>query len=112
MIKKLSLIAVLCSLCVSQACIAADTYVSGQITSLMAHGTDPAIRLSNGNAVPTKCDGGNYGWLYFEGTAEERQRIYATALALALSNKAVDVYTNGDGAQCRINNIQIILGLN
>lgn len=85
MIKKLSLIAVLCSLCVSQACIAADTYVSGQITSLMAHGTDPAIRLSNGNAVPTKCDGGYYGWLYFQRSAEKRQRVYA--IALALSNK-------------------------
>ena len=90
---------------------AADTYVSGQITSLNAHGTDPAIRLT-GNAVPTKCDGGSYGWLSFAGTAEERQRVYATALALALSNKAVTVYTNGDGTQCRINNIQIISGLN
>ncbi|MCS4306763.1 hypothetical protein M2404_001088 [Rheinheimera pacifica] len=40
---------------------AADDYVGGQITSLKAHGTDPAIRLS-GNVVPAKCDGGTYGY--------------------------------------------------
>lgn len=89
----------------------ADYYVGGQITSLKAHGTDPAIRLS-GNVVPAKCDGGTYGWMYFAGTPEERHRIYATALALSLTNKAVTVYTNSDGTTCRINNIQIISGLN
>lgn len=90
---------------------AGDTYVSGQITSLLAHGTDPAIRIT-GNVAPTKCNGGDYGWLYFAGTPEERHRVYATALALSLTNKAVTVYTNGDGSTCRITNIQIISGLN
>lgn len=90
---------------------AAEDYVSGQITSLLAHGTDPAIRIQ-GNQVPTLCNGGTYAWLHFAGTPEERQRIYATALALALSNKAVTVYTNTDGQQCRISSIQIISGLN
>jgi hypothetical protein len=92
-------------------CLASDTYVSGQITSLLAHGTDPAIRIQ-GNIAPTKCDGGAYGWIYFAGTPEERHRVYATALALSLVGKPVTVYTNGDGSTCRINNIQIISGLN
>ena len=90
---------------------AADYYVSGQVTSLKAHGTNPAIRLS-GNVVPAKCDGGTHGWLFFAGTPEERHRIYATALALSLTNKYVTVYTNADGTTCRINNIQITSGLN
>lgn len=96
-----------CSFSVS----AADYYASGKITSLLAHGTDPAIRIT-GNISPDKCDGGAYGWLKFQGTAEERHRIYSTALALAVVGKTVTVYTNSDGAQCRINNIQLISGLN
>jgi len=95
----------------SASVLSADNHVTGQITSLKANGTDPAIRIE-GNQVPLKCNGGNYGWLYFEGTPEERQRIYATALALALTNKSVTVYTNHDNTICRINNIQIISGLN
>lgn len=90
---------------------AGDTYVSGQITSLLAHGTDPAIRIT-GNVAPTKCDGGAYGWIYFAGTPEERHRVYATALALSLTSKDVTVYTNGDGQICRIHNIQVTSGLN
>ena len=90
---------------------AAETYVSGQITSLLAHGTDPAIRIT-GNVAPTKCNGGAYGWLYFAGTPEDRHRVYATAFALSLTNKAVTVYTNGDGGTCRITNIQVTSGLN
>lgn len=91
--------------------VVADTYASGQVTSLMAHGTNPAIRLT-GNVSPVRCDAGTHGWLYFEGTPEERHRIYSTALALSLTSKVVTVYTNGDGTQCRINNIQIASGLN
>ncbi len=81
-------------------------YLSGKITSLLASGTDPGIRLS-GNGSPDNCDGGKYGWLRFQGTAEERNRIYASALAFSLSKKRVTVYTNRDGTQCRINNIQV-----
>lgn len=82
-------------------------YASGQITSLLSHGTDPAIRLTS-NVTPDSCDGGNYGWIYFQGTPEERSRMFATALALSLTGKAVTVYTNSDNQQCRINNIQVV----
>ncbi len=51
-------------------------------------------------------DGGTYGWIYFQGTEEQRNRVYASALAL--SGKAVTVYTNADGTTCRINNIQAL----
>ncbi len=79
-------------------------HASGKIISLMAS-SNPAIRLS-GNISPDNCDGGTYGWLYFKGSPEEKQRIYASALALSLSGIAVTVYTNNDGTQCKINNIQ------
>lgn len=90
---------------------AATNYVGGKITSLLASGTDPAIRLTR-NVSPDSCSGGPYGWLYFQGTAEEQARIYATALALSLTGHQVTVYTNSDGGTCRINNIQITSGLN
>lgn len=77
----------------------------------MAHGNNPAIRLT-GNISPILCDGGNYGWLYFKGTAEEQSRIFASAMALSLSGKTVTVYTNSDGGTCRISNIQVTSGLN
>ena len=86
-------------------------YVSGKITSLRASASDPAIRVSDG-MVPDSCDGGAYGWLYFQGTPEERNRVYASALALSLAGKVVTVYTNNDGTTCRINNIQVTSGLN
>ena len=91
--------------------IAGPSYATGKITSLLASGTNPAIRLT-GNVSPDLCDGGNYGWLYFAGTAEERNRVYASALALSLVGKTVAVYTNSNGQQCRINNIQVTSGLN
>lgn len=86
-------------------------YVSGKVTSLLAHGQAPSIRLT-GNVSPDNCDGGAYGWLGFQGTAEEQSRVYATAMAMALSGKTVTVYTNSDGGPCKINNIQITGGLN
>ncbi len=90
---------------------AGPTWAQGKVTSLLAHGTDPAIRLSN-NISPDNCDGGVYGWLRFSGTPEDRNRVYATALAMSLAGKTVTVYTNSDGSSCRINNIQITGGLN
>lgn len=90
---------------------AGPNYVSGKITSLKASATNPAIRLT-GNVSPDNCDGGNYGWLYFQGTSEERNRVYASALALALAGKSVTVYTNNDGQTCRISEIQVTSGLN
>jgi TRAP-type mannitol/chloroaromatic compound transport system substrate-binding protein len=63
-------------------------------TSLLASATDPAIRLT-GNISPELCDGGTYGWLYFQGTGEERNRVYSTALALSLTGKNVAIYANG-----------------
>lgn len=87
------------------------TWASGEITSLKASATEPAIRLV-GNISPDNCSGGKYGWLYFQGTPQQRQWIYSTALAMSLSGKEVHVYTNGDGEKCRINNIQITRGLN
>lgn len=90
---------------------AASSWSSGKITSLLAHGTDPAIRLT-GNVSPDNCDGGVYGWLHFQGSPEERNRIYSSALALSLTGKNVTVYTNSDGSACRINNIQVTSGLN
>jgi hypothetical protein len=91
--------------------LAGSSWASGKITSLLASGTNPAIRLE-GNISPDLCSGGTYGWLYFQGTPEERQRIYASALAFSLAGKRVTVYTNNDGTTCRINNIQITSGLN
>jgi hypothetical protein len=109
---KLDKVLVISSLLlVSNISIAGSTYVGGKITSLLASATDPAIRLT-GNVSPELCDGGTYGWLYFEGTAEERNRVYSTALALSLTGKNVTIYVNGDGARCRINNIQVTIGLN
>ena len=96
---------------VSSTAFSGPSYSSGKITSLLASGTDPAIRLA-GNVSPDNCDGGTYGWLYFNGTAEERSRIYASALALSLSGKTVTVYTNTDGTRCRIHNMQVTSGLN
>ncbi|MEC4728633.1 hypothetical protein HWQ46_24225 [Shewanella sp. D64] len=85
---------------------AGTTWATGKVTSLLASGTNPAIRLA-GNISPDRCSGGTYGWLYFSGTAEEKNRVYATALAMSLSGKTVTVYTNGDDTTCRIGNIQI-----
>lgn len=90
---------------------AGSHYIGGKVTSLLASGTNPAIRLT-GNVSPTLCDGGTWGWLYFQGSAEERSRIYSTALAMSLAGKTVTVYTNNDGTTCRIHNIQITNGLN
>ncbi|MBL1277921.1 MAG: hypothetical protein COB30_017720 [Ectothiorhodospiraceae bacterium] len=86
-------------------------HVGGKVTSLLAHGQSPSIRLT-GNVSPDLCDGGTYGWLGFQGTAEEQSRIYATAMAMAVTGKTVTVYTNSDGGPCKINNIQITSGLN
>lgn len=90
---------------------AGTNYASGKVTSLSAHGSNPAIRLT-GNISPDNCDGGNYSWLYFSGTTEEKSRVYSTALAMAVAGKTVTVYTNSDGSQCKIYNIQITSGLN
>lgn len=90
---------------------AADHYVSGKITSLLGSGIDPAIRLT-GNKTPDACNGGRYGWLHFQGSTQEKQWIYATALAMSLAGKSVTVYTNNDGDNCRISNIQVTSGLN
>ncbi len=90
---------------------AGPTWATGKVTSLMASATNPAIRLT-GNISPDNCDGGHNGWIYFSGTAEDKNRVYATALAMSLSGKIVTVYTNGNGAQCQISNIQITSGLN
>lgn len=49
---------------------AANYSVGGQIASLKAHGTDPAIRLSV-NIVPAKCEGGTSGLMYFAGTVAD-----------------------------------------
>lgn len=95
---------------ISVPAIAGPNYASGKITSLMASGTNPAIRLV-GNISPDSCDGGTYGWLYFEGTAEEKNRIYATAMALSIIGEPLTVYTNSNGGVCKINNIQA-LGMN
>jgi len=89
---------------------AGPNYVSGKVTSLNAQGANPKIRLT-GNVSPDLCDGGSYGWLAFNGTAEEKARIYATALAMALAGKSVTVYTNSDGTTCKISRIEV-LGLN
>lgn len=62
--------------------------------------------------MPEQCDGGVYGWLSFKGTTEEKARLYGSALALSLAGKTVTVYTNNDGAVCRIFNIQVTTGLN
>lgn len=85
--------------------------MSGKITSLFVHGNDPAIGIA-GKLSPEQCSGGRYGWLYFSGTPEERNRVYASALVLSLSSKTVTVYTNSDGDKCRIDNIQVTGGLN
>lgn len=89
---------------------AADHYVGGRITSLMGSAAEPAIRI-DGKKVPDKCDGGIYGWLYFSGSQQEKQWLYSTALAMAVTDKVVTVYTNADGGTCRINNIQVTSGL-
>ncbi|MDM3871226.1 hypothetical protein QSV34_07640 [Porticoccus sp. W117] len=94
----------------SQLTFAASHYVSGKISSLLAHATNPAIRIS-GNITPDDCDGGGYGWLYFAGTVEERNRLYSSALAFSLAGKTVTVYTNNDGQVCKIHNIQVTSGL-
>lgn len=90
---------------------AAPGSVSGKVTSLLASGTSPAIRVT-GNATPDNCDGGIYGWMGFQGTPEEQARVYATALAMAVSGHSVAVYTNTDGGPCKIENIQVTGGLN
>lgn len=107
MVKTFPLIV---GLLISHSALSGPNYASGKITSLAGDETNPAIRLTN-NVSPDQCDGGTYGWLYFAGTAEERARTYATALAMALTGHRVTVYTNSDGTTCRITNIQA-LGLN
>ncbi|MBL4703801.1 MAG: hypothetical protein JKY54_04730 [Flavobacteriales bacterium] len=98
------------ALFLSCSALAGPHYASGQITSLSADATNPAIRLTS-NKSPDLCDGGTYGWLYFKGTSEERTRVYSSAMALAISGKTVTVYTNSDNERCEIYNIQA-LGLN
>ena len=109
--RGLKFFAVLSLLGMSIVASAGEHYVSGKVTSLLGSGTDPAIRLTN-NISPTGCDGGTYGWLYFHGTEEQKQRTYSTALAMSLSGHTVTVYTNNDGQKCRIQNIQVTTGLN
>ena len=109
MLKSVAILSAIL-VCSVTALAAGPDYASGKITSLLASGTDPAIRLT-GNVSPINCNGGTHGWLYFQGTPEERTRIYSSALALSISGKEVTVYTNTDGGTCRINNIQA-LGLN
>jgi hypothetical protein len=77
----------------------------------MTHGSNPAIRLTV-NISPDNCDAGHYGWIYFQGTAEERARVYSTALAMSIAGKTVTIYTNGDNTTCRIDNIQVTSILN
>ncbi|MBL1278198.1 MAG: hypothetical protein COB30_019150 [Ectothiorhodospiraceae bacterium] len=95
----------------STTAVAGEYFVSGKITSLLASAKNPAIRIA-GNISPSGCNGGTYGWLYFVGTAEERNRVYASALALSLAGKTVTAYTNSDGGVCQITNIQVTNGLN
>ncbi|MCH2160083.1 MAG: hypothetical protein MK096_15040 [Oleiphilaceae bacterium] len=102
--KRIFLLA-LVMLLTSPFAISGSGHASGKITSLKASATAPAIRLT-GNISPDLCDGGTYGWLYFRGTAQEQQWIYATALALSLSGVSVTVYTNTDGGRCKIYDIQ------
>ena len=109
--KKLAAISVIIVILFAGPANAGASYVSGKVTSLLAHGTNPAIRLE-GNVSPDRCDGGAYGWLYFRGTAEEQMRIYSTALAMSLAGKRVTVYTNADDGICKIVNIQVTSGLN
>ncbi len=109
--KILIAVSILLSVLISGSVQAGPHYVSGKVTSLSAHGTNPAIRLE-GNVSPDDCDGGTYGWLYFKGTADEKMRIYSTALAMSLAGKRITVYTNKDGTTCVIYNIQITSGLN
>lgn len=109
---KISLVVVFLMGCVfALSASAGQNFVSGKITALMGSGTEPAIIIDL-DKVPTGCYGGTYHWLFFAGTAEERQWIYSTALAMAVTGKTVSVYTNSDGTTCRINNIQITTGLN
>lgn len=89
--------------------LAGPNFVSGKVTSLLAHGLAPSIRLT-GNVSPDNCDGGVYGWLGFQGLPEEQARVYSTALAMAITSKTVTVYTNTDGGPCKIGNIQITNG--
>ncbi len=91
--------------------IAGPNYATGKVTSLYASGTDPGIRIT-GNASPSQCDGGTYGWLFFSGTEQQKQWMYSTALAMSLSGKTLTVYTNNNGERCRIYNIQVTGGLN
>lgn len=108
--KFIKIVTALMIITLNQSACAGETWASGKVTSLLSSGTDPAIRLS-GNISPDKCSGGKYGWLYFTGTAEEKSRVYSTALAMSLAGKTVTVYTNGDGSRCRIGNIQITSGI-
>lgn len=50
---------------------AGTTWATGKITSLMASGTNPAIRLS-GNISPDRCSGGTYGGYIFPGLPKRR----------------------------------------
>lgn len=109
--KKLATIIVIIGILFAESANAGPSHASGKVTSLKAHGTNPAIRLE-GNVSPDLCDGGTYGWLYFKGTAEEKMRVYSTALAMSLAGKRITVYTNSDGGKCEISNIQITSGLN
>ncbi|WP_185976901.1 hypothetical protein [Shewanella psychropiezotolerans] len=108
---KLGILGMVISLCMVNSAFAGTTWATGLVTSLMASAMSPAIRLT-GNITPDNCDGGSHGWIYFNGTPEEQHRVYATALAMSLSGKTITVYTNGNGAQCKIINIQITSGLN
>lgn len=89
----------------------AEHYATGKVTALLGSAEDPAIMVGSSD-VPSLCDGGDYGWLYFSGTPQDRQWIYATAMAMAVTGKTVVVYTNTDGEKCRIGNIQVTSGLN
>jgi len=109
--KRLKILFAFSILSFSSAVLSGPSWTTGKITSLMGSGTNPAIRLTN-NVSPSNCNGGNYGWLYFRGSAQEKQWIYSTALAMSLSGKTVTVYTNSDGGTCKIHNIQITSGLN
>ena len=80
--KIVKLISLLSAIILSSNAFAGSHYASGKVTSLLASGTDPAIRIT-GNISPDLCDGGTYGWLYFQGTPEERNRVYGSALALS-----------------------------
>lgn len=97
----------LLSILLNQYAFAAETHVSGNITSITSISEGLLIRLEEGN-LPSVCKGTPFGWMLIP---QSSKVILAVTLAGWYQKKrAVDVYVEpysaGSGSFCKVTQVQ------